>query len=47
MINCKIFPNEQSARGALNAVEATWTRPTYTNIGTGYYVDHSTLLPGL
>lgn len=43
MINCKLFPNEQSARGALNAAEATWVRPTYINRGTGSYVNHSTL----
>lgn len=42
---CKIFPNEQAARGAANAAEAGWTPPTLTNIGLPPHADHATLVP--
>lgn len=31
-IACKIFPNATSARNAMNAVKAAWTKPTLTRI---------------
>lgn len=39
--DCKTFPNETSARNALNA--AAWTPPAYTNIGGGRHVPHASL----
>jgi len=31
-VACKIFPNANAARGAMNAVKAAWTRPALTRI---------------
>jgi hypothetical protein len=39
----KIFPNENAARAGITAAEATWTRPTYYNTGSGRHTDHASL----
>ena len=31
-VQCKVFPNANAARGAMNAIKAAWTRPTLTRI---------------
>lgn len=31
-VQCKVFPNANAARGAMNAVKAAWTKPTLTRI---------------
>jgi hypothetical protein len=41
----KTFPNEAAARAAIIAAEATWTRPTYANVGGGVHVEHASLPP--
>ena len=42
---CKTFPNENAANGAINAAEATWVRPSYTDVGAGRHVPHASLPP--
>ena len=31
-VQCKVFPNANAARGAMNAVKAAWTKPALTRI---------------
>lgn len=42
---CKTFPNENAARAGINAAEATWTPPSYLDVGSGRHVLHSSLAP--
>ena len=44
-IQCKTFPNENAARAGIVAAEATWTRPTYRDVGGGRHVLHASMPP--
>lgn len=37
---CKTFPNENAANGAINAAEATWDPPVYVDVGVGRHAPH-------
>lgn len=42
---CRTFPNENAANGALNAAHVGWVAPTYADAGGGRHALHSSLPP--
>jgi hypothetical protein len=45
IVTGRVFPNRTAANAACSAAAATWTPPTYTNVGSGPHIDHSKLPP--
>lgn len=45
IVDGRIFPNLTAANAAISGASATWTPPTYTNVGPGPHISHAALPP--